>query len=68
MTRSNVNKMIEAAGARADLPYPHPHMLRHIRWKVPGLDYAASCWPRMLPSRASLWMARFCDRLVVTIM
>jgi integrase len=29
MTRPNVSKMIEAAGARASLPYAHPHMLRH---------------------------------------
>jgi integrase len=29
MTRSNVNKMVEAAGDRAGLPYAHPHMLRH---------------------------------------
>jgi type 1 fimbriae regulatory protein FimB/type 1 fimbriae regulatory protein FimE len=29
MTRSNVAKMIEAAGERAGLPYAHPHMLRH---------------------------------------
>ena len=29
MTRSNVSKMIEAAGERAGLPYAHPHMLRH---------------------------------------
>ena len=29
MTRSNVSKMIEAAGQRAGLPYAHPHMLRH---------------------------------------
>jgi len=29
MTRSNVAKMIEAAGDRAGLPHLHPHMLRH---------------------------------------
>ena len=29
MTRSNVAKMIEAAGDRAGLPHCHPHMLRH---------------------------------------
>jgi type 1 fimbriae regulatory protein FimB len=29
MTRSNVAKMIEAAGDRAELPHCHPHMLRH---------------------------------------
>jgi integrase len=29
MTRSNVSKMVEAAGERAGLPYSHPHMLRH---------------------------------------
>lgn len=29
MTRSNVSKMIEAAGHRAALAYAHPHMLRH---------------------------------------
>jgi type 1 fimbriae regulatory protein FimB/type 1 fimbriae regulatory protein FimE len=29
MTRSNVSKMIEAAGERAGLPPCHPHMLRH---------------------------------------
>src|SRR5215470_16186851 len=29
MTRSNVSKMITAAGQRAGLPYAHPHMLRH---------------------------------------
>ncbi len=29
MTRSNVSKMIAAAGERAGLPYAHPHMLRH---------------------------------------
>lgn len=29
MTRSNVSKLIEAAGKRADLPPVHPHMLRH---------------------------------------
>jgi type 1 fimbriae regulatory protein FimB/type 1 fimbriae regulatory protein FimE len=29
MTRSNVAKMIEAAGDRAGLPQLHPHMLRH---------------------------------------
>jgi integrase len=29
MTRSNVSKMIEAAGERAGLPYAHPPMLRH---------------------------------------
>ena len=29
MTRSNVSKMIEAAGERAGLRYAHPHMLRH---------------------------------------
>lgn len=29
MTRSNVSKMIATAGARAGLPYAHPHMLRH---------------------------------------
>ena len=29
MTRSNVSKMIEAAGQRAGLPDAHPHMLRH---------------------------------------
>jgi len=29
MTRSNVSKMIERAGADADLPPCHPHMLRH---------------------------------------
>jgi type 1 fimbriae regulatory protein FimB/type 1 fimbriae regulatory protein FimE len=29
MTRSNVAKMIEGAGARARLPHMHPHMLRH---------------------------------------
>jgi type 1 fimbriae regulatory protein FimB/type 1 fimbriae regulatory protein FimE len=29
MTRSNVAKMIEAAGNRAGLPHCHPHMLRH---------------------------------------
>lgn len=29
MTRSNVAKMIEAAGERAGLPHVHPHVLRH---------------------------------------
>jgi integrase len=29
MTRSNVAKIIEAAGDRAGLPHMHPHMLRH---------------------------------------
>jgi type 1 fimbriae regulatory protein FimB/type 1 fimbriae regulatory protein FimE len=29
MTRSNVSKMVEAAGERAGLPFAHPHMLRH---------------------------------------
>jgi integrase len=29
MTRSNVSKMMAAAGKRAGLPYSHPHMLRH---------------------------------------
>jgi integrase len=29
MTRSNVAKMIEAAGDREGLPHLHPHMLRH---------------------------------------
>ena len=29
MTRSNVAKVIEAAGDRAGLPHLHPHMLRH---------------------------------------
>ena len=29
MTRSNVSKMMAAAGKRAGLPYAHPHMLRH---------------------------------------
>ena len=29
MTRSNVSKMIEAAGERAGLPHCHPHALRH---------------------------------------
>jgi type 1 fimbriae regulatory protein FimB/type 1 fimbriae regulatory protein FimE len=29
MTRSNVSKMIESAGDRAELPPCHPHMLRH---------------------------------------
>jgi integrase len=29
MTRSNVSKMIAAAAERANLPYAHPHMLRH---------------------------------------
>ena len=29
MTRSNVAKMIEAAGDRAGLPHCHPHQLRH---------------------------------------
>jgi type 1 fimbriae regulatory protein FimB len=29
MSRSNVAKMIEAAGDRAGLPNLHPHMLRH---------------------------------------
>src|SRR5215469_404941 len=29
MTRSNVAKMIETAGDRAELPHCHPHMLRH---------------------------------------
>lgn len=29
MTRFNVSKMVESAGARAGLPYVHPHMLRH---------------------------------------
>ena len=29
MTRSNVAKMIEAAGKRAGLPHAHPHALRH---------------------------------------
>jgi len=29
MTRSNVAKMIEAAGNRAGLPHCHPHQLRH---------------------------------------
>jgi integrase len=29
MTRSNVAKIIEAAGERAGLPPTHPHMLRH---------------------------------------
>jgi integrase len=29
MTRSNVAKMIESAGGRAELSHLHPHMLRH---------------------------------------
>ena len=29
MTRSNVAKMIAAAGERAGLPHAHPHALRH---------------------------------------
>jgi type 1 fimbriae regulatory protein FimB/type 1 fimbriae regulatory protein FimE len=29
MARSNVSKMIQAAGERVGLPYAHPHMLRH---------------------------------------
>ena len=29
MTRSNVSKMIAAAGERAGLPHAHPHALRH---------------------------------------
>jgi len=29
MTRSNVSKMMAAAGKRGGLPYAHPHMLRH---------------------------------------
>ena len=29
MTRSNVSKMMAAAGKRAGLSYAHPHMLRH---------------------------------------
>jgi integrase len=29
MTRSNVAKIIKAAGDRAGLPHMHPHMLRH---------------------------------------
>jgi type 1 fimbriae regulatory protein FimB len=29
MTRSNVSKMIQAAGDRAGLPHCHPHALRH---------------------------------------
>jgi integrase len=29
MTRSNVSKMMAAAGKRAGLPYSHPYMLRH---------------------------------------
>jgi integrase len=43
MTRSNVAKMIEAAGDRAGLPHCHPHMLRHTAGHANDTHLLADC-------------------------